>query len=604
MNFLFEELPCPSWIYDVSTLYFLAVNRAAIERYGYSQEEFLGMRVTQIRPAEDVTAWLEDVASVDGSIQDSAIRRHRAKDGSLLASRTVSRQIRHDDRPARLVVVHDIPEQGLAQQAQGSSEKLLRSVWDNAAEAMRITDRYGTVVRLNEACSRLTGFSKEEMEGRPFWMVYPDKDQATICARYLERVEKGSFAPVAEHKVTFRNGRTCWIELSNSVLHIAEGPCILTISRDITERKLSQERLRTTLAELECAKQQSDAANRSKSAFLANTSHEIRTPMNGILGLADLVLQEQDEEKRRGYLRHLKTSAEGLMAVLNDVLDFSKIEAQHMRIEQTPFAIRDCVQSAVDTLAAPALSKGLDITCHISGDLPPAVLGDSVRVRQILLNLIGNAVKFTAGGYVRVSVAPAGESIRFTIEDSGIGITAEQQQKIFHPFEQADISTTRGYGGTGLGLSIVASLVKLMNGNISVESQVGIGTSFYVDLSLPAAREAAPAPAAAPVRMDFGPLEILVAEDHPINQLVIARLLEKHGHHVTLVADGGSALAAIGQRVYDLVLMDVQMPVMDGLEATSAIRARRRRHRHSPSGNRIHRPRHARRSGEVARRRG
>ena len=536
------------------------------------------MTVTDVRPAEDVPAFVEHVKAHLHMIHDSAICRHCGKDGSLLFVRIVSRQIRYLDRDARLVVIYDVPEQAFTEQALGRSEKLLRSVWENAADALRITDRHGTVVRLNESYSRLTGFSKQELEGHPFWIIYPDKDQASIRARYHERFENSSFAPVAEHKVTFRNGRTCWIELSNSLLHIAEGPCILTISRDITERKLSQERLRVTLAELECAKQQSDAANRSKSAFLANTSHEIRTPMNGILGLADLLLQEQNEDKRREYLRHLKSSAEGLMAVLNDVLDFSKIEAQHMTVERTPFALKDCLQAAVDTLLAPAQSKGLEIACHTSAGLPTMVLGDPVRIRQILLNLIGNAVKFTSQGYVRMTAAPAGECIRFTIEDTGIGITAEQQQKIFRPFEQADVSTTRSYGGTGLGLSIVAALVKLMDGKISVQSQPGIGTIFKVDLYLPAVAEAVPAPPPPAAPASFEPLQILVAEDHPVNQLVTARILEKRGHHVTLVADGQSALDALERRAYDLVLMDVQMPVMDGLQATSLIRAKEGAH--------------------------
>jgi PAS domain S-box-containing protein len=582
LDFLFEEHPLPSWIYDLSTLRFLDVNRAATERYGYSRDEFRAMTLTAIRPVEEVPALLENVASQHGANQDSGIWRHKGKDDATFFVRILSRAILHGGRPARHVVACDVREQALAEQALVSSDSLLGSVWDNAHDFMRLTDRNGIVTRVNDAYSRFAGLSKDRLENQPFWIIYPDDAQPGIRARYLSRFQKGALTGMAEHTVSLRDGRKYRIQLSNSQIHTPQGILILTVWRDITEQKDAEDRLHATLAELERATQESEAANRAKSTFLANMSHEIRTPMNGILGLADLVLQERDEDKRQRYVQVLKSSAEGLMAVLNDVLDLSKIEARHMRIERIPFSIAECVNSAVLTLFAPAQSKGLALSCNLSHDLSSLALGDPLRVRQILLNLIGNAIKFTPRGHVRVGARRNGELLEFTIEDSGIGITPEQQAAMFEPFHQADLTTTRVYGGTGLGLSIVAELVKLMDGRIRVSSQPGIGSAFQVELPLPAVAGHPEQRAGLPTTRDVPVLNILVAEDNPVNQLVTSRVLEKRGHRVTVVSDGGAALRTWEQGNFDLVLMDVQMPVMDGLESTRAIRSKEISGRHTP----------------------
>jgi len=241
--------------------------------------------------------------------------------------------------------------------------------------------------------------------------------------------------------------------LSNSQIQTPQGIWILTVWRDITEQKDAEDRLHATLAELERATQESDAANRAKSTFLANMSHEIRTPMNGILGLADLVLQEPDADKWRSYVQVLKSSAEGLMAVLNDVLDLSKIEARHMRIERIPFSIAECVNSAVLTLFAPARSKGLALTCNLSHDIPALVLGDPVRVRQILLNLIGNAIKFTPeGGRVSVELTRGNNETIVRISDTGPGINDQEREAVLRRFYRSD--KIRSTPGVGLGLSL------------------------------------------------------------------------------------------------------------------------------------------------------
>jgi PAS domain S-box-containing protein len=579
---LFEEHPMPCWIYDPATLRFLEVNRAATERYGYSRDEFMAMTLADIRPGEDIPALVANVASQHEASQDSKTWRHKRKDNSILFVRIISRAMLYRGRSARLVVACDIQEQAMTEQALQRSNSVLRCVWDSANDAMRLTDQDGNVVQVNEAYTRFTGLSKDQLENRPFWNIYPDERQPGVRARYLERFTKGQLSGVAEHEITLRDGRKYRIQLSNSQVQTPQGILILTVWRDVTERKEAEDRLCATLADLRRARQESEAANRAKSAFLANMSHEIRTPMNGILGLAELVLDERNPDTLRAYLQLLKTSAEGLMAVLNDVLDLSKIEANHMSIERVPFSIAECVQSAMMTLHAPARSKGLDLTCKLSPQISPLVWGDPLRVRQILLNLIGNALKFTARGYVHIHVLREGDVIRFTIEDSGIGIAPQQQKTIFDPFHQADISTTRNYGGTGLGLSIVAELVKLMDGAIRVESQPGVGSTFHVEVRLPAVAGSPDMPAELHCPAETLALNILVAEDNPVNQLVTSRILEKQGHRVTVVADGHAALDALKRGQFDLVLMDVQMPGMDGLQTTRAIRAQENADSHIP----------------------
>jgi PAS domain S-box-containing protein len=731
IRFALDNAPDPSMLVreDGSLAY---VNQTTCQKLGYSQRELLEMTVYEIdpdyTPLEHSKIW-KDLKKTGGFVFRS---RNRTKKGSIYPVDVTGNHIWYKGKDYVFVFVRDITYQVQAENKLKESEEKYRLLFEEAGVLVSVSDRKGNIIMVNNLLASLLGKTPQELASKSADPASLNYFQ-TIKPIMDEVIDTGEVRRL-EHSVVLANEERFLLSSFQPVRDPrGEITSAQVISQDITTRKQAEDaihsmnqRLETMVEkrtrELARAKEVAEGANRSKSVFLANMSHEIRTPMNGVIGLSELLLNTKLDQEQLEYADGIKSSAKALLAIINDILDFSKIEAGKLTLESIIFSLRETIFESMRPVAPKIHQKGLELIVDISADTPDELVGDPGRLRQIILNLVNNAVKFTSQGEITLSVKPAAKPaglanpLEFKIKDTGIGIPVKKQKNIFQAFEQADGTTTRKYGGTGLGLAIVKHLVEMMGGDVGLESISGLGSTFFFTLDLPVHRgkdqkekfvsqlkdmtvliacphqsqraflekslvfyQAKPQAAtsgeqawdrlklavrdnnafnllivecilpdleapelikrmrkhpdmqttpvivlspadmsgdicrksgldytaslAKPVapkdllqsinnlfdiapttpaketfydtkeKMPAGPcLRILVAEDMPINQKVAQRMLENMGHQVTLAENGAEAVEFFASRQYDLILMDVQMPKMDGFAATKAIR--------------------------------
>ncbi len=475
-----------------------------------------------------------------------------------------------------ILIVDDIPGKLLALEAV--LDELGQNIIcaDSGCEALRqILQHEFAVILLDVSMPTLDGFEtaaiirqRKKTEHVPIIFITAHADETRAWEGYSLGAVDFIMAPV------------------NPVVLKAKVSVFVELFRMRQQVELQAEQ-RVALAQEQALRMSAERANQAKGEFLANISHELRTPMNAIIGMTDLALGENISPVAEDYLRTARDSALVLLRLLNEILDISRLEAGKFSLQEQPFQLRPILEETLKTLTLQASEKGLEVLCEYPPNMPDRLIGDSLRIRQILTNLLGNALKFTHRGTISLRVQVATESdtevaFLFSISDTGIGISKEYQKTIFAPFTQADSSTTRNYGGTGLGLAIVSDLVAMMGGRIWVESRISEGSTFHFTLRLPRDRSLIAGnkcslsidSSATTQRTSLKKLNILVAEDTRANQKLIHIILAKQGHAIMIAANGQEALDLLDVQEFDLILMDVQMPLMDGFQATMEIRKR------------------------------
>ncbi len=693
-------------------------NPAFCEIFGYTEQECVGRKVEEliVQPGAE-EAFLSNIRQIaEGAVFHGSMKRRR-KDATVVDVEVhAKRLLAEGGYCGAFALFQDITKRVEAESALRESEEVFRTLCAAAPVGVFRIDEKGAMLYANERLLEIHGVSKEEIQGPDFHNRIHPEDRERVMASRSQNL-RGEERFFDQYRYVKPEGEVVWVGVHGGPVRAPDGQSqgFVGVIEDITSVREASEQMRA-------AKEAADAASRAKSEFLANMSHEIRTPMNGIIGMTELVLDTELDPSQREYLNAVKYSADSLLTVINDILDFSKIEVGKLSLDPIEFNVRNHLGQAMKVLAGRAHEKNVELACFVPPELPDFVTGDPVRLRQVILNLVGNAIKFTEKGEVVLRVElesqdSEGMALHFAVSDTGIGIPPEKQALIFEPFSQADTSTTRRYGGTGLGLSISSRLIGMMNGRIWLESEMGVGTTFHFTArfakaslsSIPASADPAilenlralivddnatnrqilektlgywnMRPACAPsaaaglamlqearaggapfgllvvdchmpdmdgfmlverlgkmpemqglvtVMLTSGgqrgdaqrckelgiaaylikpvlqsdlleallrvlgprtedapepqlvtrhtlreartPLRVLLAEDNVVNQRLAVRLLEKEGHSVVVAGDGSKALQALERQQFDLILMDVQMPIMDGMETTAAIR--------------------------------
>ena len=617
-------------LFDVAPIGYLEIDREGIVRRvnrrecrlrGLAESELLGVHCAELIPELDRDRYRKQIERkmAGQTVLTPYQREHTRPDGSPVTVDVHEHLLLNSSGVVigmRMASI-DVTERKHSENAAYRNATELRALFQAFPDLFLRLDRNGAVLDAQAGKSADSLLSAEKFAGGNLQDLLPAGVLEHVRSAQ-EKVRKTGAVEVVEFPIEDRLGQQTY-EMRVLPLNWDEW---IAIVRNITTRKSNERRLKDVAQELEQKNQELETAlatareaTRTKSRFLANMSHEIRTPINGVLGMADFLLGTQLDAEQREYAEAIQRSAGSLTSLINDILDFSSIESRTLRLDRVVFSLQAAIQQAAAEFAAQASAKGIDFASSIAPNVPDAVTGDPARLRQVLSNLLGNAVKFTERGRIELAAELVSHTrdelkLRFTVGDTGIGIPASDRDRLFETFTQADDSNTRKYGGTGLGLAISKQLVELLGGEIGVESEPGAGSRFWFTASFGDAAKGATSEAAPRASTPSAPpkpaakaavhssvsaarkstsaastaaghsMRILLAEDNEINQRITLRLLQKLGLSADAVVNGRQAVEALEKQKYDLVLMDCQMPDMDGFEATAVIRSREGTSRH------------------------
>jgi PAS domain S-box-containing protein len=555
--------------------YFSDVNNVACKRLGYTREELLQKTPFDISLDKNfsVTSQMAMQLLQEGSatFQTTYIK----KDGTQLPVEISALRLTIDGKDLYMAIARDITDRKCAEEALKKSEQLYRLLADNVHDVIWTTNDELTPQHVSPSFAHLTGFPQEKSIATIHQEIIRSSPFTDEEFRSLILTKEKSLHWESEVKTA--NGDVLWVEsiaspLPESANHFTG---IIGVTRDISSRK-------KIMLELEAAKEQAFAANKAKSEFLANMSHEVRTPMNGVLGMLQLLTMTSLDDEQLEYVTTAMASGESLLTIINDILDYAKIEAGKLQMTPEEFQIREIIKPVVTSFKTAINPQKVSLLCSIAPDVPEILVADHVRIRQIFYNLVGNAVKFTEQGEIRIDIRTQetiGDKwvrLACTIADTGIGIPADIGEELFEPFTQIESSRQKKVKGTGLGLSIVRQLVTRMEGTVQLQRNDDQGTTVSLTLIVGKGESCStPPPAHPPTPILTSPsrrLATLVVEDEQINQQILQAILTKLGHRATIACDGQSALQLLKKQHFDIILMDVQMPGLDGIEATRVIR--------------------------------
>ena len=548
------------------------VNKSLCEMLGYEQSEVLGRNIIDFISPADRAAVAESMSKDSGRLLEITLIK---KDGSIFLAEVEGKSMGLVGSKLRMAAIRDITKRKQTEEALKDREIQMRSITDSAYDAIIMLDTLGKITYWNLAAERIFGYTKEEALGKdPKDLLAPRTLHESPLDEFLKphlSKDGKTVGETFEFDVIRKDNTILPAQLSFSAIEMSDGWYSIGILRDITQQKKNEE-------ELINAKTVAEEATHAKSEFLANMSHEIRTPMNAVIGFSELLKKTEMTVKQRDYINKIDASAKSLLGIINDILDFSKMEAGKLELETVDFRLDDVINNVISMNSNKASEKNIELINNIESDVPYCLVGDPLRVGQVLLNLVNNAVKFTNEGHVLVEVSLVEKTeqtcrVKFSVSDTGIGLTMEQKDKLFSAFSQADTSVTRRFGGTGLGLTISKRLVEMMKGTISVESEFGRGSTFSFEISFQLQSEEK---AKQPVyKKSLQNLKVLIVDDNEVSREILKEQIEAFGVDAVTVPSGKAAIQAVRseslQRPYDLVIMDWRMPEMDGIEAAKTI---------------------------------